>query len=161
MKALQAQHPDAAPLVIEPDGLRALVAVLGERGYRVVGPTVRDGAIVLDELRSAAELPWGSTATQDAARYRLEPRADAGPIRSLRVDFLPPFRPTPEAVEGADGVLSWDGDVTVELPRSCGTGRDGARSLSVVRACSVPNVISVSQTGTSAEVSGLVRTKLK
>ena len=72
----EAQHPDAAPLVIEPDGLQALVAVLGERGYRVVGPTVRDGAIVLDELRSAAELPWGSTATQDAAHYRLEPRAD-------------------------------------------------------------------------------------
>jgi sulfhydrogenase subunit beta (sulfur reductase) len=71
-----AQHPAAAPLVIEPDGLEALVAVLGERGYRVVGPTVRDGAIVLDELRSAAELPWGSTATQDAAQYRLVSRAD-------------------------------------------------------------------------------------
>ncbi len=71
-----APHTDPVPLVLEPDGLDVLVGVLRERGFRVVGPTVRDGAIVLDEIRSADALPWGTTATQDAARYRLEPRAD-------------------------------------------------------------------------------------
>ncbi|MGW4077299.1 4Fe-4S dicluster domain-containing protein, partial [Streptomyces asiaticus] len=39
-----------------PDGLTALVDVLRARGYTVVGPTVRDGAIVLQELESAAQL---------------------------------------------------------------------------------------------------------
>lgn len=71
-----AQTTDGAALVIEADGLDRLVAVLRERGYRVVGPTVRDGAIVLDEIDSAAALPWGTTAEQDAAHYRLAPRDD-------------------------------------------------------------------------------------
>jgi sulfhydrogenase subunit beta (sulfur reductase) len=62
--------------VISADGLRALVEALRGRGYRVLGPTVRDGAIVYDELESAAELPIGWTENQDAATYRLERRDD-------------------------------------------------------------------------------------
>jgi ferredoxin len=57
-------------------GLDALVAALRERGYCVVGPTRRDGAIVYDEIASAAELPAGWTETQEAGAYRLERRAD-------------------------------------------------------------------------------------
>ena len=46
--------PDVAETsVIEPDALEALIAGLGARGYRVLGPTVRDGAIVYDDLASA------------------------------------------------------------------------------------------------------------
>jgi ferredoxin len=66
--------PDAH--VMGPDGLGTLVSVLREQGYRVVGPTVRDGAIVLDEIVSAAELPHGWTARQEAAAYRVERRTD-------------------------------------------------------------------------------------
>ena len=66
--------PEAA--VIEPDGLEALVVALHERGFRVLGPTVRDGAIVYDDLESAADLPIGWTDEQDAGRYRLERRDD-------------------------------------------------------------------------------------
>jgi ferredoxin len=62
--------------VMGPEGLAALVDALARAGYRVVGPTVRDGAIVLDELASADELPHGWTAVQDAATYRLEHRDD-------------------------------------------------------------------------------------
>jgi ferredoxin len=62
--------------VLEPEGLASLVAALRDAGYRVVGPTVRDGAIVLDEIDSAAELPFGWTATHEAATYRLERRDD-------------------------------------------------------------------------------------
>ena len=47
--------------VIEPSGLEALVDSLRTRGYRVLGPTTRDGAIVYDDLESAAELPIGWT----------------------------------------------------------------------------------------------------
>jgi ferredoxin len=62
--------------VIEPEALDVLVAALRDRGYRVLGPTVREGAIVYDELDSAAELPVGWTDVQDAGRYRLERRDD-------------------------------------------------------------------------------------
>jgi ferredoxin len=62
--------------VIEVAALDVLVAALSARGYTVVGPTVRDGAIVYDELDSAAELPTGWTDVQDGGFYRLERRDD-------------------------------------------------------------------------------------
>ena len=58
------------------EGLTALVEALRQQGYRVVGPTVRDGAIVLDEISSADELPHGWTAQHEAATYRVERRKD-------------------------------------------------------------------------------------
>ena len=33
-------------IVFEADGLEALIAAVSQRGYRVMGPTMRDGAIV-------------------------------------------------------------------------------------------------------------------
>jgi len=67
---------DLTTCVIEPEGVDALLEALREAGYRVVGPTVRDGAIVYEDLASAAELPIGWTDTQEAGRYRLERRDD-------------------------------------------------------------------------------------
>ena len=67
-------HP--APAVIDLDGLHALVGVLRDRGYCVVGPTRREGAIVYEEIASADELPAGWTEIQEAATYRLERRDD-------------------------------------------------------------------------------------
>jgi ferredoxin len=63
-------------LVISVGVLDDLVGALGDRGYRVLGPTVRDGAIVYDELGSANALPIGWTDRQDAGVYRLEQRED-------------------------------------------------------------------------------------
>ena len=63
--------------VIEPEALEALVDALRERGFRVLGPTVRDGAIVYDDLdsaRRAADRLDGRRRTP--ARYRLERRDD-------------------------------------------------------------------------------------
>ena len=65
-----------AMCVIERDGLSALIRTLDERGYTPVGPTVRDGAIVYDELRSIDDLPRGWTEEQDGGAYRLRPRED-------------------------------------------------------------------------------------
>ncbi len=62
--------------VIEPEALEALVGVLRERGYRVLGPRLREGAIVYDDLHSAAELPIGWGDEQEAGRYRLARRED-------------------------------------------------------------------------------------
>jgi ferredoxin len=68
--------PAAIGRVIGLDGLDELVAALRERGYCVVGPTRRDGAILYEEIASAAELPAGWTEVQEAGTYRLERRAD-------------------------------------------------------------------------------------
>jgi sulfhydrogenase subunit beta (sulfur reductase) len=62
--------------VIAPGALDDLVAALRDRGFRVLGPTARDGAIVYDDLESADELPVGWTDEQEAARYRLVRRDD-------------------------------------------------------------------------------------
>ena len=67
--------PNAA--VIHPADLSRLFDSLKTRGYCVVGPTVLDGAIVYDELRSANELPAGWTDEQDGGKYRLKERNDA------------------------------------------------------------------------------------
>ena len=53
--------------------LQRLLDLLVEQGYEVVGPTVRDGAVVLDQLHRVEELPVGMRETQDGGRYRLEP----------------------------------------------------------------------------------------
>ena len=53
-----------------------LLDALVSRGYRLIGPRVRDAAIVYDELTSAADLPIGWTDEQDGGRYRLKRRSD-------------------------------------------------------------------------------------
>ena len=65
-----------AKAAINVDGLQALIGALDARGYKVLGPTVRDGAIVYDEIEGVADLPAGWTDRQDAGRYRLERRED-------------------------------------------------------------------------------------
>jgi ferredoxin len=65
-----------ARFVVGPEALEQLVQALSERGYRVLGPQVRDGAIVYDDLDSAADLPIGWTDDQAPGRYRLERRDD-------------------------------------------------------------------------------------
>jgi ferredoxin len=56
--------------------LDVLVRVLRDEGYTVVGPTVRDGAIVLAELTGADQLPTGWGVDTGAGRYRLVRRDD-------------------------------------------------------------------------------------
>ncbi len=63
-------------LVLERANLDGLFSALGKRGYRLLGPVVRDGAIVLDEVQSAADLPAGWTDEQEGATYRLKKRSD-------------------------------------------------------------------------------------
>lgn len=62
--------------VIEPSGLRQLVSTLIDLGYRVVGPTVSDNAIVLAELASAEDLPQGWGVDVGPGHYRLRKRDD-------------------------------------------------------------------------------------
>ena len=62
--------------VLAPEALEAIVEVLRRRDWRVVAPTVRDKAIVYDEIASAAELPVGWKDVQAPGSYRLERRDD-------------------------------------------------------------------------------------
>lgn len=63
--------------MLERADLPQLFEILRTRGYRVVGPTMRDGAIVYDELASDADLPAGWTDDQEGGYYRLKQRSDA------------------------------------------------------------------------------------
>jgi sulfhydrogenase subunit beta (sulfur reductase) len=62
--------------IIERESLDALLEALQRRGFTVVGPTVRDQAIVYDELSSSDDLPAGWTDEQDGGTYRLRRRDD-------------------------------------------------------------------------------------
>jgi len=64
-------------LAIERDVLQQIIGALASRGYRVIGPTVRDGAIIYETVTRLADLPVGWTDRQDAGRYRIERRGDA------------------------------------------------------------------------------------
>jgi sulfhydrogenase subunit beta (sulfur reductase) len=52
-------------------GLGALLDALVARGYELVGPTVRDGAVVLARIDGVADLPHGVGDEQGPGRYRL------------------------------------------------------------------------------------------
>jgi Fe-S-cluster-containing hydrogenase component 2 len=70
--------------VIEARELDALFTALRTRGFRLLGPTVRDGAVVYDDLGSAADLPAGWTDEQDGGRYRLK-RGEGGALFDFAV----------------------------------------------------------------------------
>ena len=63
-------------LVIEPAALDALLGSLRGHGHTPVGPTVRDGAVVLAEIDAASQLPAGWADEQDNGRYRVVRRGD-------------------------------------------------------------------------------------
>ncbi len=65
-----------AMYTIKKDQLGVLIRLLRDEGYNVVGPTVRDGAIIYDEIEQVDDLPRGWTQKADAGRYRLVRRND-------------------------------------------------------------------------------------
>jgi sulfhydrogenase subunit beta (sulfur reductase) len=68
--------PINAHIVLERQHMQPLLAALLTRGYRVVGPTVRENALVYDTLTSVDDLPIGYTDEQDGGHYRLKRRPD-------------------------------------------------------------------------------------
>jgi len=62
--------------VLERRDFASLFNALQSRGYQVVGPTVRDGAIIYDRLSGVDDLPIGWTDVQSGGKYRLERRKD-------------------------------------------------------------------------------------
>ncbi|HXY52086.1 MAG TPA: 4Fe-4S dicluster domain-containing protein [Terriglobales bacterium] len=69
-------HGSAPAGILDAGGLGKLIELLLCRGYEVVGPTVRDGAIVCECVHSLADLPAGWTDEQGPGYYRLRRRDD-------------------------------------------------------------------------------------
>lgn len=63
-------------LTFERTAFPAFLASIRGAGYKVVGPTVRDGAIVYGEIAEESDLPIGWTDRQAPGSYRLERRDD-------------------------------------------------------------------------------------
>jgi len=83
-------------VVIDEAGLESLLSELGRRGFRTLGPVVREQAILHDELHSTDDLPRGWHDVQSPGHYRLEhgggPRLfdwAVGPA-SWKSEFFPP-----------------------------------------------------------------------
>jgi sulfhydrogenase subunit beta (sulfur reductase) len=62
--------------IVRRDALDVLFVGLQRRGYTVIGPTVREQAIVYAEIGCCADLPIGWTDEQDGGHYRLRRRGD-------------------------------------------------------------------------------------
>ncbi len=57
--------------LIERGDFQSLLDILAEKGYRLVGPTLRDGAVAYDEIASVSDFPIGYTDEQEKGTYRL------------------------------------------------------------------------------------------
>ena len=100
--------------VIARDDLQALIDALSGRGYQVLGPTVRDGAIIYDNIARTQDFPVGWTERQEAGRYHLEHRDDGalfgfavGP-QSWKRFLHPPVISMWTARKGDDGNFAID-----------------------------------------------------
>ncbi|MBL7961010.1 4Fe-4S dicluster domain-containing protein [bacterium] len=69
-------NPGKDKLVIDSKELQKLFDVLLRHGYTTIGPTLKDQAIILDEISSIDQLPVGWTDEQGAGTYRLKKRND-------------------------------------------------------------------------------------
>jgi ferredoxin len=63
-------------IIIQRKNFDSLIIALKERGFAVIGPVVRDDAIVYDEVSSASDFPVGRTEEREQATYRLRRRSD-------------------------------------------------------------------------------------
>jgi ferredoxin len=86
----------SAGVIIGPEGLDGLVRAVVARGFRAVGPVVRDGAITLGEIEGSEDLPAGWQDSQAPGRYDLTrsgvPRFfdwAVGP-QSVKAEVFPP-----------------------------------------------------------------------
>ena len=95
---------------LEAEGLDRVIRELTRSGYRVVGPQVADGAVVVRDLATAEDLPHGWLDEQDGGSYRLRYDPAAGTFdhvvgpHSLK-NFLFPPRETIAQFTRTDG--SW------------------------------------------------------
>jgi ferredoxin len=91
--------PVGSRAILSLEGFAGLLRALRDAGYTLVGPTVRGGAIVHDEIAGVEDLPVGWTEVQEAGTYRLRERGDGalfgysvGPQSWKQFFFVPRLR---------------------------------------------------------------------
>ena len=117
-----AEHREGvAPAVISRAELDEMLAALARRGLKVIGPTVRDRAIVYDEIASTADLPEGWTDEQEGGTYRLRRREDGalfgfnvGP-NSWKSHLFPATLKLWHARRGEDGEIAFEEEETEQV----------------------------------------------
>ncbi len=99
-----------ARVVLDREAFGSLLAALSSDGRELVGPTVRDGAIVLDRLRGIDDLPRGVGDEQAPGHYRLRQRGDealfgyAASPHSPKREVFPPRVPLVHIRRSRDGL---------------------------------------------------------
>ncbi len=127
--------------MIDVAGLQALIEALHDRGFTVLGPTVRGGAVVTAPLSGVDDLPRGVGDEQAPGTYRVRERTDeaffgfAAAAQAAKPVFFP-----------ADELL-WRGHrrpdrrgADLEPTDEDDTGRRGPYALIGVRSCDVAAV---------------------
>jgi ferredoxin len=71
------QLPVGCFVRLDKAALQSLIDRLKQAGYRIIGPTVFQAAVIYADIASAADLPVGYTDDQEAGHYRLK-RTDSG-----------------------------------------------------------------------------------
>ncbi len=101
--------PDENVLLLAKEKFQTLLDLLWNEGYRVIGPTISQEAIVYDDVRVVEDLPRGWTDEQSAGKYRLKRRDDdawfgfvVGPHSPKRY-FFPPQVAVAQADRTPDG----------------------------------------------------------
>ena len=102
---------DQTPALLPISSLQRLIDLLQAKGYRVVAPTLRDGAVMWDTIRQVADLPIGWRDVQEPGRYRLENTGSAqifgvvhGP-ESLKPLTFAPREPLLQIERTTEGIL--------------------------------------------------------
>lgn len=123
------QGAEQERLLLSLEGLATLLQMLRAQGYQLVGPTVRDGAIVHAEIDGVEDLPAGVSEVQDAGTYRLAQRSDRalfgyslGPQSWKQLFFVPRLRLFQAKREGTSF------SIKLEEPREARLALIGVRS---------------------------------
>lgn len=82
----------ASGMILDTGGLQSLIRSLGERGFEVIGPVLRDGAVMFDRIEDVVDLPRGVIDEQEPGSYRVR-----GTEEEIRFGF----------VVGPDGLKRW------------------------------------------------------
>lgn len=99
MPEVPSSVPEKGRAQLSLEQFAALLTALRGEGWRLIGPTVRDGALVHEEISGVPDLPRGWTEVQEAGTYRLARREDGalfgysvGPKSWKHLLFVPRLR---------------------------------------------------------------------